>query len=369
VIRRQPSLEIRMPTTVALPTVSVFVPSYNYGHFLPECVSSVLDQDGVEARVLILDDASTDDTPEVAAKLAVDPRLEYVRHVRNRGHIRTYNEGIDWADGDFVVLLSADDLLTPGSLRRAAEIMTADPDVAFVYGRAVPFVSGQPLPRPRIRIRGGRSHVWPGDRWIDAICRRGRNVIAAPEVVVRTSAQKHAGGYRTELPRTGDLEMWLRLASLGSVGRVLDSDQAYYRQHESNMHNTRLTTAIEYTAQRKAAFDSFFAINEAVDPAQATARRAVAYRSLSRRTLASVVHALDRGQDRLDGNSPVEIVRFCAAMCDVRTLPEFRALAWRLSLSQRTRHLVGPLVAAATLRHPRAWARAKAAPLLALPSL
>ena len=49
------------------PTVSVVIPCYRYGRFLPACVQSVLDQDGVDVRVLIIDDASPDDSAEVAA--------------------------------------------------------------------------------------------------------------------------------------------------------------------------------------------------------------------------------------------------------------------------------------------------------------
>ena len=59
------------------------------------------DQEGVDVRVLIIDDASPDDSAEVAKKIAArDPRVEVVVHATNRGHIATYNEGLlDWADG------------------------------------------------------------------------------------------------------------------------------------------------------------------------------------------------------------------------------------------------------------------------------
>ena len=75
-------------------SVDVFVPCYNYGRFLRECVESVLSQGGVDVRVLILDDASSDDSREVGRALAAaDPRVEYRRHAVNRGHIaRTTRE-------------------------------------------------------------------------------------------------------------------------------------------------------------------------------------------------------------------------------------------------------------------------------------
>src|SRR4051794_12397860 len=118
--------------------VDIIVPCYNYAHYLRDCVRSALAQGGVDVRVLIIDDASPDDTPFVARQLVdEDARVEYRRHGRNLGHIETYNEGIEWAGGDYVLLLSADDMLVPGALARAARVMDGDPDVAFTYGPEV----------------------------------------------------------------------------------------------------------------------------------------------------------------------------------------------------------------------------------------
>src|ERR1700722_3515157 len=115
-----------------MPSVSVVIPCYKYGHFLEECTQSVLEnQPGVDVRVLIIDDASPDDSADVARAIAArDPRVEVAVHAGNKGHIATYNEGLlDWADGDYSVLLSADDRLTPGALTRATALLDANPDV------------------------------------------------------------------------------------------------------------------------------------------------------------------------------------------------------------------------------------------------
>ena len=93
--------------------VDVIVPCYNYARYLPACAGSALDQPGVDVRVLVIDDCSPDDTPAVGKKLAAeDARVEFRRHEQNKGHIETYNEGIEWASGDYVLLLSADDMVT-----------------------------------------------------------------------------------------------------------------------------------------------------------------------------------------------------------------------------------------------------------------
>ena len=86
-------------------SVDVIVPCYRYGHFLRECVESVLSQAVENVRILIIDDASPDNTAEVAADLVrEDSRVTFVRHTINKEHIATYNEGIEWASVDYMLL-------------------------------------------------------------------------------------------------------------------------------------------------------------------------------------------------------------------------------------------------------------------------
>src|SRR5579859_7371171 len=186
-------------------SVSVVIPCYKYGHYLEECVASVLDhQEGVDVRVLIIDDASPDDSAEVARKIAArDPRVEVIVHETNKGNIATFNEGlIDWADGDYSILLSADDRLTPRALRRARDLLDAHPSVGFVYGRALYVMDGAPLPTARTTVRGWST--WPGPRWLEHRFRQAENPITSPEIVVRTSLQKRVGVYDPQLPKAAD---------------------------------------------------------------------------------------------------------------------------------------------------------------------
>ena len=77
------------------------------------------------------------------------------------GHIATYNEGLlEWADCDYTVLMSADDRLTPGALRRATDLFDSHPDVGFVYRHPVYFQHGQEPPPARTSVPW-RS-IWPG---------------------------------------------------------------------------------------------------------------------------------------------------------------------------------------------------------------
>ena len=87
--------------------VDVVIPCYNYARFVRQAVESVLSQEGVDVRVLIVDDASTDNSEEVGRQLAAgDRRVEYRRHPTNTGHLRVHNEGIEWAAGDYFMLVT-----------------------------------------------------------------------------------------------------------------------------------------------------------------------------------------------------------------------------------------------------------------------
>jgi hypothetical protein len=232
-------------------SVSVFIPCYKYAHFLRDCVQSVLRQDGVDVRVLILDDCSPDDTPEVARRLmAEDRRVEYHRNRTNRGHIATYNIGIEWAAGDYCLLLSADDMLTPHALARAARVMDGHPDVSLTYGGEIRTAE------PRFDAVSARAHadsrVIAGREFWELSCREAKNLVPTPTAVVRTSVQKRVGGYRHDLPHSGDLEMWLRLAANGSVG-IVDAVQGLYRTHGRNMSTA--FRDLRDIQEKKAAFD------------------------------------------------------------------------------------------------------------------
>jgi len=243
---------------VALGTASVVIPCYRYGNYLPDAVAAALDQPGLDVEVIIVDDASPDDSREIAEGLAHDdPRVRVIAHTRNQGHIQTYNDGLDAATGDWVALVSADDLVTPGSLTRAASLMVAHPSVGFVYGRARHFSGNPPAPA----LDDVRWITWTGAQWLAERCRAGNNVIASPEVVMRGSVARSIGGYSPALPHSGDLEMWMRAATVADVGYIVGADQALYRQHESNMHNvvfgsSQLETAAVDLAHRWSAFQA-----------------------------------------------------------------------------------------------------------------
>jgi glycosyltransferase involved in cell wall biosynthesis len=242
--------------------VDVIVPCYRYGHYLRECVTSVLDQTGVDVRVLIIDDASPDNTAEVASELASnDSRVTFLQHYENKGHIATYNEGIEWVAADYLLLLSADDYLLPGTLQSATNLMETFPEIGFTYGKAIELkdtdIKAQNESIVHASVDKPKWQILKGIEFIELA--GAHNIVPTPTAVVRTELQKRLGGYRPELPHSGDMEMWLRLSAFGFVG-ISQDYQAVYRLHDNNMSKEYMTNSwwLPDLKQRKSALNCFF---------------------------------------------------------------------------------------------------------------
>jgi glycosyltransferase involved in cell wall biosynthesis len=325
-------------------SVSVVIPCYNYGHFLEEAVSSVLDdQPGVDVRVLIIDDASPDDSAETAMKIAArEPRVEVIVHDINKGNIATYNEGLlGWADGDYCMLLSADDRATPGALRRAKDLLDAHRGVGFVYGHALWVTDGAELPTARTQARGWS--VWSGAWWLERLFRQGENPITSPEVVMRTSVLKAVGGFDPRLPHAADMELWMRLAANADVGFLRRVDQAYYRLHQTNMRQgfDRLADLRE----RRKVYETVLERCGEKLPDK-TRLAAVVHRQLGREALWDAAAAY--GWRRVREPDADRLIGF-AVNCwsEVAELPAYRTI--------HARRLVGPRTAAFMFAHRAQW--------------
>ncbi|WP_138443652.1 glycosyltransferase family 2 protein [Sinomonas susongensis] len=326
------------------PLISVVIPCYNYGHYLPGAVDSALSQSDVDVEVLIVDDASTDGSAIVAQELAArEARVSAVLHTANLGHIATYNDGLGRCRGDYVVLLSADDLLAPGSLARSAALFESWPDTMLVYGRA-PSFEKEPVQPRRIRVNWT---VWDGAEWVGEVCRRGTNVIANPEAIVRREVVERLGGYEAVLPHTADLHFWLRAASMGGVGRIGGPPQAFYRIHGANMHlgENDLSDLVERS-------EMFDALLGELPPGEL---RSLVGRALAEEALSRAAREYDLG--RSEGPLAEQFVRFALAQgVDVRQLEGWKAL------DRRRAALTGPRAQAfflSVLGRSRRWAGTK----------
>jgi Glycosyl transferase family 2 len=313
------------------PRVSVIIPCFNYGHYLPQSVGSALAQDEADPEVIVVDDASTDDSAQVAARYArSDPRVSVVRHRRNTGHVQAFNDGLKEATGEFIVRLDADDLLTPGAMARAVALFDAFPKVGLVYGHPVHFTGAVP-PRARTTVRGWR--VWSGEDWVAYRCARGVNCITTPEAVIRASVMYSVGGLNTTLDFAQDMEMWLRAASVSDVGWIDGTDQALHRDHPGSMSATSGSGQLLDLQERARVFDVLFA-GAGRRLARAAELHQAARRALAAEALTAAYHAYDRGRTRtVDVPGYVDFA--LAAYPGTRSLPQWRALRRRAKVGER----------------------------------
>lgn len=273
----------------------VAIPNYNYGRFLRECVASVASQDVERLRILIIDNASTDDSAAIAREIAAaDPRVELRLRPRNLGPHASFNEAVDWAEADCFLILCADDLLSPGALRRAGEVLEADPALAFCYGRDIGLGRDQKPPALATGPEPARWRRTGGRAFIEGFCRLGVFQIPGPTLVARTAAHKTAGHYRDSLPHSDDYELWLRLALLGDVA-VLENVQGMIRDHGENRSSALRARQILHIRQTEAAAESFFAHEgDALDGARRLRR--MARRGFAARAYWAALGALSRGE-------------------------------------------------------------------------
>jgi glycosyltransferase involved in cell wall biosynthesis len=316
--------------------VDVIIPCFNYGSMLEACVHSVLSQEGVAVRALIVDDASPDNTEEVGRRLAAaDNRVRYSRHSENWGHIPSYNEALLRVTGDYCVILSADDLLTPRSLFRATRVMDAHPEVGLAYGRDIPFRHAPP--------GTGRSfpavcshHIMGYEEFLERSCRQGHTGIQAPTAVVRTTLHHAIGGYLPELPHSGDTEIWLRMAAHGAVAE-LAADQAYRRLHDRNMSLTY--SPLARLREQKHAFDIHFAGYRGRRP-EIAASAPTLDRTIAESAFWAGVRAFEAGDEALCD----DFLAFAnETNPDIRSSRSWSRFQWKRVAGRAAARLIGPL--------------------------
>lgn len=283
--------------------VDVAIPCYNYAHFLPQCVESVLSQGLDGLRVIIIDNASTDGSVEVAIKLAArDPRIELIRHEQNLGPHASFNEAIDRAGADYFMILCADDILTADTLRAGIDMMEQFPRLSCVLG-AVAQPSTGAIASGLMRQPGG-GEIVEGRTFIERCCAIAGQDVPAHAMLVRTRAQKRAGHYRPALKWMDDLEMALRLAAIGPVAS-LRGPLVIQRLHGANLSQSFWDDRLNDLGERAAVFSSFFA-HEGRDIAGAERMHRAARKRLAETAFWSAVSHGVRGR----GREGLDIFRF-----------------------------------------------------------
>jgi glycosyltransferase involved in cell wall biosynthesis len=194
------------------PLVSIVTGVYNGGRYLQASLQSVLDQEGVDFEFVVIDDGSTDDTPQVLAELQRrDARLTVLRQ-ENQGLTRALIRGCQEARGALIARHDADDLSLPGRLQRQAAWLEKESRLAMVscWTRTI---------GPEDELLFETSRPTDFDECTRLLTEDGMGMYHG-SVMFRAADYHRVGGYRPPFRFTQDWDLWLRLADVGSVGFV-----------------------------------------------------------------------------------------------------------------------------------------------------
>src|SRR5262245_10669 len=123
---------------MTLPTLSVVIPNYNHARFLPEALHCVLGQSVRPLEVIVVDDASSDNSVEVVREFARrEPSVKLLCNRKNRGVSASVNRGMRLAAGDYVYSGAADDKVVPGFFGQALEMAARHPQSGMIFGEVV----------------------------------------------------------------------------------------------------------------------------------------------------------------------------------------------------------------------------------------
>ena len=298
-----------------MPKVSICIPTYNTAKYLPVAIESVLRQGFSDFELVICDDGSTDNTPEICGSYD-DPRIRYIRLPGKSGQAGNFNRCLKEARGEFVTILHADDYFLPGFLQDRAGRLSDNPELGFAFG-AVQVVDEEGA---EISI----SRRWTEDRSF----KRGELlepllqgcILSPPSLMLRRTAAEKAGPFRTDLTWGHDWEWALRLAE-HCANSYASKPLSAYRVHDGSGTAEQLNAAKNGPQERRILQRTISRL-AASDRRMAKLRRP-AFKALSRRHMYFAEQALLEGRRNVARNN-----LWYAALADASMLvrPTFWAL-------------------------------------------
>jgi FkbM family methyltransferase len=202
--------------------VSVVIPCYNQAHFLGEAIESVLTQSHPRFEIVVVDDGSTDNTSEVAARY---PEVRCVRQ-ENQGLSGARNTGLRESHGSYAVFLDADDRLLPEALAAGLECFETRPESAFVYGD-YRYIAAD----GSVVNKGSKKRIVGNDHYLTLL--QGNSIPMHATVMYTRDAVESVGGFGTFLA-CEDYDMYLRIARKFPIHHH-EKVVAEYREHRANM--------------------------------------------------------------------------------------------------------------------------------------
>lgn len=217
--------------------ISVVVPLYNYADMIEENIRSIQKQTHQDWEIVIVDDGSTDDPIKVLKKYLCD-NIRYIKIEKNTGYSAAKNVGIRDSKGKYIVVLDADDMLTPKSLSLRSKYLDDHPKRKWVIAKAFEFSGVSPpyvfkvinrkATRRLGRILKSKNYT---DLW---------KSIHAQTVMVRRSVHEKIGLYEESLSSRADKEMWARIINNIGIPGYINEEVAYYRNHKRQMHRSKI---------------------------------------------------------------------------------------------------------------------------------
>jgi len=298
-----------------MPKISICIPTYNTARYLPETIESVLQQEFADYELVICDNASTDDTPQICRRYK-DERLRYVRFEELTNQSGNFNRCLKEAKGEYLTLLHADDFILPGFLEDRANRLAGHPDVGFVFG-AVKIVDEKSTVTSTVS-RWSEDRDFGRGELLDSLILEC--IVSPPSLMVRKACADQVGFFRTDLTWGHDWEWTLRLAGQWA-GRFASQPLAAYRVHSESGTTEQLEGA-ENGHQEERILKAVLARLGAGDSRFRKLRRN-AFRALGHRQMYFAEQALLRGLKHVARNN-----LWYAAKSDLKTVtrPTFWAL-------------------------------------------
>jgi GT2 family glycosyltransferase len=204
------------------PLVSVVIPTYNQAEFLVEAIQSVLDQTYQNFEIIVVNDASTDDTDEVVEQFT-DPRLTYIVHGKNLRLSATRNTGIKASKGEIIFLLDSDDYFHTEKLQRHVEFLEKHPEIGVSYNA---------------RFELNHSSTTIREMWRPPLSVDLKDLIlgfpfSPSDTVVRRDWMFKVGLFDPEVGTAEDTDFPCRLALAGCQFAGIDRALNYRRYHSA----------------------------------------------------------------------------------------------------------------------------------------
>ncbi|MBN1671850.1 MAG: glycosyltransferase [Kiritimatiellae bacterium] len=208
------------------PFVSVVMPAYNAAATIAEALRSVLAQTFRDFEILVVDDASTDGTFDIAQRTVSHyPAARILRLEVNSGPAAARNRGIREAKGEWIAFLDADDAWLPWALEDECRALSFFPDAALLCGDYVGFSDSDVA-----RVDVGKEHC------MDIVLRDfiDRTPVDTLTVLARKSVLSRLGGFDEQFRGPEDYELWMRVAAAGRIVKIR-APMARYRAHAGSL--------------------------------------------------------------------------------------------------------------------------------------